>query len=406
MRWPRVLRVTGAFLVAGLLYGSAAYAQSGVITGTVADASTKQPVPDVVVTATSPNLQGEQVVVTDASGQYRIPQLPTGNYSLRFEKEAFQPYSRAGIQLRVDRTIRVNVELLPTGITENLVVQGSAPSIDVGSTSTGVNVGADFSRNVPGAASVGAGSSGGPGLFSSSSDLREAVLTSVGLAPPAGWVRPQLDARLPAARAGGHDLAFRAARPETVRTGGGVRQVPLFSESWPVKVERELYPALAQDAFLVAELKSPSRQVLPGGEAQLYVGADPAGTAQLKVVAPGEPFTLPLGLDRAVRPVRNVQLVTAERGFIGKDEETQYVTTIEVANPYPFALPVRIHDQWPLSRSEDVEVRLVRTEPWAEQDEVKGALTWRLTVPPSGKTTVSFRYTVRHPKGWRLLQNQ
>ncbi len=85
MQLTRVLRATGAFLVAGLLYGTAAHAQSGVITGTVSDASTKQPAADVVVTATSPNLQGEQVVVTDASGQYRIPQLPTGNYSLRFE---------------------------------------------------------------------------------------------------------------------------------------------------------------------------------------------------------------------------------------------------------------------------------------------------------------------------------
>ncbi|MBF5043758.1 mucoidy inhibitor MuiA family protein [Aggregicoccus sp. 17bor-14] len=377
------------------------------IVGVVSDASTKQPAADVVVTATSPNISGEQVVVTDADGRYRIPQLPPGNYSLRFEKESFQPYSRSGVQLRADRTIRVNVELLPAGLQETLVVQGTAPSIDVGSTSTGVNVGADFVRGVTVTRPSGSGGAARSfeGLTGSSSQS-EAVLTSVGLAPPAGWVRPQLDARLPAESAGGRDLDFRAARPETVRTGGSLRQVPLFSESWPVKVERELYPALAQDAFLVAELKSPARQVLPGGDAQLYVGADPAGSARLQVVAPGEPFTLPLGLDRAVHPARNVQQVTAERGFIGKDEVTEYLTTIEVANPYPFALPVRVHDQWPLSRSEDVQVRLLSTEPYAEQDEVKGALTWRLTVPPSGKTTVSFRYSVRRPKGWRLHQQQ
>src|SRR5215207_3196976 len=148
MQLTRVLRATGAFLVAGLLYGSAAYAQSGVITGTVSDASTKQPVADVVVTATSPTVPGEQVVVTDAAGRYRIPQLPAGNYSLRFEKESFQPYSRSGIALRVDRTIRVNVEMLPTGIQQEIVVVGTNPTIDVGSTSTGVNVGADFVRNI------------------------------------------------------------------------------------------------------------------------------------------------------------------------------------------------------------------------------------------------------------------
>jgi uncharacterized protein (TIGR02231 family) len=215
-----------------------------------------------------------------------------------------------------------------------------------------------------------------------------------------------VDPRLPASLAGGYDLAFPSSRQETVPSGGGGRRVPLFTESWPVKTERKLFPALARDAFLVAELQSPSKQVLPGGEASLFVGSDPAGTATLKLVSPGERFTLPLGVDRAVRPVRNVKLVQSEKGFIGKDEETAYVVTLEVANPYAFPLPVRIHDQWPLTRDEDVEIKLVRTEPAARQDKVKGTLEWELTVPASGKTVVTFEYTLRHPKGWRMHQNQ
>ncbi|HYO54792.1 mucoidy inhibitor MuiA family protein [Archangium sp.] len=234
----------------------------------------------------------------------------------------------------------------------------------------------------------------------------EEVDVPVGLAPPAGWRRPTMEPDLPASLAGGYALSFPAQRRETVRSGGGERRVPLFTETWPVQVERKLYPALTPNAFLVAELRSPSRQVMPGGEAQLFVGADPAGQARLTLVSPGEPFTLPLGIDSAVRPVRNVKLLTSEKGFIGKDELTEYLVTIEVANPYPFALPVRIHDQWPLSRSEDVEVKLVRTEPYAEQDTAKGTLVWRLSVPPSEKKGVSFLYTVRHPKGWRLEQTQ
>ncbi|MBF5043231.1 TonB-dependent receptor [Aggregicoccus sp. 17bor-14] len=169
MKPSRVLRATGAFLAAALLYGPAALAQTGVITGTVSDSATHKPAPDVVVTATSPNLQGEQVVVTDATGQYRIPQLPPGNYTLRFEKEQFQPYSRTAIQLRVDRTIRVNVELLPTGLTEEILVQGTAPTVDVGSTSTGVNVGADFVRHIAVVAPSGKG--GAARSFESLADI-------------------------------------------------------------------------------------------------------------------------------------------------------------------------------------------------------------------------------------------
>jgi uncharacterized protein (TIGR02231 family) len=216
-----------------------------------------------------------------------------------------------------------------------------------------------------------------------------------------------MDPRLPAALAGGYALAFTAPHRETVLSGKGERRVPLFTETWPVQVERKLFPALTSNAYLAAELRSPSRQVLPGGEAQLFVGADPAGTARLSLVSPGEPFTLPLGVDSAVRPVRNVQVFTEEKGLLGKDELSQYQVTLEVANPYPVPLPVRLYDQWPLSRDEHVEVELVRTQPApTAQDPVKGTLEWRLTIPASGKAEVSFVYTLRHPKGWRLLQEQ
>ena len=106
------------FLVAALLLliavcsGTVA-AQSSVIVGTVFDAASKRPVADVVVTATSPNLQGEQAVITDAQGNYRIPRLPPGAYTLRLEADAYKPYTRSDIQLRLNLTVRVNVELLP-----------------------------------------------------------------------------------------------------------------------------------------------------------------------------------------------------------------------------------------------------------------------------------------------------
>ncbi|WP_395810221.1 mucoidy inhibitor MuiA family protein [Archangium minus] len=404
----RLLSLIGAAPSASAQQALAAPQRTSVIIGSVVSAADNAPIADVTVTATSPNLSNEQVVVTDAKGEYRFSQLPPGVYMLRFDKESFKPFTRTDIQLFPERVIRVNLELVPDSFSELSEIEVAPPAIDVGSTSAGVSVDQEYIKRIevkrPG------GRGGASRSFSSGVSLSSAppppIDVPVGLAPPEGWRPPVLDSDLPASRAGGYALAFPAQRRETVRSGRAERRVPLFTESWPVQVERKLYPALTPNAFLVAELRSPSKQVLPGGEAQLFVGADPAGQAQLSLVSPGEPFTLPLGIDSAVRPVRNVKLMTSEKGLIGKDELTEYLVTIEVANPYPFALPVRIHDQWPLSRSQDVEVKLVRTEPFAEQDLAQGTLMWRLSVPPSEKKVVSFLYTVRHPKGWRLLQSQ
>ncbi|HZX40453.1 MAG TPA: TonB-dependent receptor, partial [Myxococcaceae bacterium] len=149
MRLTRVGRL-GRPLLAALLLPSLALAQAAtsVLTGNVVDTSSKAPVPDVVVTATSPNLQGEQVVVTDSTGLYRIPQLPPGTYTLRFEKETYRPFTRAGIEVAADRTLRLNVEILPEALQgETITVTGSAPVVDVGSSTVGTTINQDFIRN-------------------------------------------------------------------------------------------------------------------------------------------------------------------------------------------------------------------------------------------------------------------
>jgi len=136
--------------LAAALHPWAALAQgaTSVLTGNVVDAQTRAPVPDVVVTATSPGLQGEQAVVTDATGLYRIPQLPPGTYSLRFEKEIYRPYTRTAIDVAADRTLRLNIELLPESLTGDVItVTGAAPVVDVGSSTVGTTLDRDFVRN-------------------------------------------------------------------------------------------------------------------------------------------------------------------------------------------------------------------------------------------------------------------
>jgi len=224
MQVRRMLRATGAVVVAGLTYGTAAYADS-VIIGTVVSADNKKPVSDVVVTATSPNLQGEQVVVTDAQGQYRIPQLPPGVYTLRFDKESFKPYSRPDIQLRLDRTIRVNVELLPESFTEVIELVGRPPTIDVGSTSTGVNIDQDFIKRI--AVNRPGGKGGAARSFDSLAELAPGaqndsygVSINGATSPENGYVVDGLSTNDPAFGVNGSPLSVEFVQDVNIITGG------------------------------------------------------------------------------------------------------------------------------------------------------------------------------------------
>jgi hypothetical protein len=141
-----------AGFAAAALSANVAHAEKGtaVLIGTVTDASTKKPVADAVVTVTSPSLQGEQVTVTDSTGFYRIPDLPPGSYVLRLEKETFKPYSVPEIALHADTTIRLNAAILPEALkSEEVVVVGKAPTVDVGSSTVGATVTSEFTSRVP-----------------------------------------------------------------------------------------------------------------------------------------------------------------------------------------------------------------------------------------------------------------
>ena len=109
-----------------------------VMTGEVRDAV--QPIPDVVVTVTSPSLQGEQVVVTDERGRFRVPGLPPGTYTVRLEKETYRPFTRTGVDLVSGRDADLGeFVLLPEPRGDFIPFCGCCPpAVDIGASQGGV----------------------------------------------------------------------------------------------------------------------------------------------------------------------------------------------------------------------------------------------------------------------------
>jgi hypothetical protein len=135
------------------LFASVASAQTtGTVIGVVTDASTGKAVPGALVIATSPNLQGEQTAVTDNSGNFRLPLLPPGQYRLAVQLEGYKPAERSDIQIRLDKTIRANLAMVPEAVEmeEQVVRTGSAaPVVNVGSAESGGVVSKEFVASIP-----------------------------------------------------------------------------------------------------------------------------------------------------------------------------------------------------------------------------------------------------------------
>jgi hypothetical protein len=118
-------------LLACLLAGSSAFAQTSAISGVVQDA-TGAALPGVTVEASSPALiEKARTVVTDNQGVYSIVGLRPGSYVVRFTLEGFSGARREGIELTANFTANVDAELRVGGIEETITVSGQSPLVDV-----------------------------------------------------------------------------------------------------------------------------------------------------------------------------------------------------------------------------------------------------------------------------------
>lgn len=128
-----------------------------VLVGVVRDASDGDGIEGAVVIVTGEKLQGERTMTTDARGLYRIPDLPPGLYAIMVLHQAFGAGNkRTGVRLRAGVTVRVDVSLVRDG-REVVEVDVPAPTVDVGSSATGLSVDKEMARRVPIAVPTGKG---------------------------------------------------------------------------------------------------------------------------------------------------------------------------------------------------------------------------------------------------------
>jgi Carboxypeptidase regulatory-like domain len=121
---------------------------SGSLRGTVTDEQGAA-MPGVTVTATSPALLSPSVAVSDTSGNYRIINLPPGDYTIAAELTGFSVFRREGILLRAGANFQVDIQMTLGTLQETVTVSGDSPMIEVSSPSNVLNIQGEFQKTLP-----------------------------------------------------------------------------------------------------------------------------------------------------------------------------------------------------------------------------------------------------------------
>ena len=118
-------------LIFAFSLAAAALAQSitGTIVGTVRDSSGGV-MPGAAVSLTNEETNVQFAVLTDETGDFVVPNLAPGIYTVKTEMAGFKQNIVKGVRLLANRTVRADVVLEPGAIAQEVHVQATAPVVN------------------------------------------------------------------------------------------------------------------------------------------------------------------------------------------------------------------------------------------------------------------------------------
>jgi hypothetical protein len=130
-KFNRTSRKVVSLMISFVLFSAAGMAQDfrATVTGRVVDAS-KAAIPGAQVQVKNAGTNEVTTVVTDEEGNYKVPFLNPGTYSVTVEVNGFKKFIKAGLELNISQVANIEIVLEPGNINEQVTVEGDAPIIE------------------------------------------------------------------------------------------------------------------------------------------------------------------------------------------------------------------------------------------------------------------------------------
>lgn len=201
----------------------------------------------------------------------------------------------------------------------------------------------------------------------------------------------------------GMAVTYQAAGTASIPPDGQPHRVTVARFPLQPRLDYVTAPALVPAVYRRARLANDSPYTLLAGKANLFAGDEFVGSTSLELTAPQGEIELYLGVDDRVKVERKLKRREVEKSMIGGKRRTHYAYEIELENLLGSPATITLHDQVPVSRHEEIKVRLDAALPKPAQQTELNLLDWELTLAPHEKQVVRFEYTVEHPAAMKVV---
>jgi uncharacterized protein (TIGR02231 family) len=200
----------------------------------------------------------------------------------------------------------------------------------------------------------------------------------------------------------GSALTYRIPGMVSIPADGAPRKVGIAQVNLDPKLDYVSAPKLVEAAYRRAKLANDSGLTFLPGPVNLFTGEEYIGTSRLELIPPGGEIEIYLGVDDRLKVVREMKRREVDKKLIGGKKRLSFGYEIRIENLLPARVQLRLQDQIPVARQEEIKVRLESATPTPSEQTELNLLNWELTIEPNEKRTVRFDFSVECPQGMDL----
>lgn len=197
-------------------------------------------------------------------------------------------------------------------------------------------------------------------------------------------------------------VEFDVAVPYSVPSDGNAVLMDVQTYQIPVQYKHYTAPKLDTDVFLTALLTSWEQYNLIPGNANVYFEGTFVGETYLDLSNTNDTLMVSLGRDKKVIVKRESVKDFTSKSFFGGTKKIEHAFEIEARNTKKDSVSLVIEDQIPISKNNEIEVEILDLA-GAELNKETGKLVWRVSLNAGESKKVTFRFTIKHPKGKNIV---
>lgn len=196
----------------------------------------------------------------------------------------------------------------------------------------------------------------------------------------------------------GTAVTFRVAGDVDIPGDGTPKKTALGHYDLTPVLDFLAVPRHTDAVYRRAKLTNTTGAPLLPGAINLYVGEEFIGQNRVVYTPNGGEVELILGVEERITVKRELIRREVDKRLLRDQRQVVYGYEIKLENLLTSAANVTVQDQYPVSRHDQIKVRLDRAVPEPVEHTDLHILKWQMTLAAGEKKTIQFEYQVEHPR--------